>query len=98
MRLMAASKVFVGFEAPAAEVAEKRLSQGVKPAGEEVQVWRRLARVLTFGAVDVPVLGKVAPGEVPVVRLTRLATVAKALVSPVVLLAEAPRLVLAVRN
>jgi hypothetical protein len=42
--------------------------------------------------------GKGRPGETPVVRLTRLATVAKALEKPWMLVADAPRLSLVVKN
>src|SRR5712692_3725015 len=91
MRLRAASKVFVGAEAPLGVAAAKSVVQAVPAV--EVQVFRRLARVLTLAAGEAPVAGKAAPGEVPLVRSARLAKVAKALARPWVLVAEEPRMV-----
>jgi len=67
--------VLLGAEPLVGVVAEK---SGVQLAGEVavVQVLRRLARELILAAGDEPFLGgKEAPGDVPVVRLARLATV-----------------------
>ena len=97
-RFSAASKVLVGAEAPAGVAAVKRLVQGLRSVFAAVQVLSRLARVLTFAAGEAPLLGKVVPGDVPVLRLARLATVAKALVRPCALVAEAPRLAPVARN
>ena len=62
-------------------VAEKR---AVQPEAEfaEVQVFNRLATELILAAGDEAFWGKEAPGDVPVVRLARLATVATALRRP----------------
>ncbi len=80
--LRAASKVSVGAVAPVGVARVKRLVQGELSVVAEAQVWRRLARVFIFAAGDAPVAGKAAPGETPVVRLTRLPTVANALERP----------------
>ena len=96
--LRAASKVSVGAVAPVGVARVKRLVQGELSVVAEAQVWRRLARVFIFAAGDAPVAGKAAPGETPVVRLTRLPTVANALERPLVLVVEAPRLASVVMN
>ena len=90
--------MLVGVVAPLGMASVKRWVQGVESVVAEAQVWRRSTRVLIFAAGDAPVEGNDAPGEVPVVRLTRFATVLKALVRPWVLVAEAPRLPAEVRN
>ena len=94
-RLRAASRVLVGVEAAAVRV--KSCVQG--PAGVlAVQVLSRLARALMRGAGELPVAGKVLPGEVPVVFPAREMAMATALARPVALVAEAPRLAPGARN
>ena len=67
------------------EIAE---GAGVEEIGEGVDL----------AAGDAPLEGKVAPGEVPVVGLARLAAVATALARPMVLVAEAPMFPPGARN
>jgi hypothetical protein len=97
MRFKAASSVLPGAEPPVGVVAEKSWLQ---PAEEVVlvQVFSRLARELIRGAGEVPLLGKDAPGALPVVMLTKFATVATALPSPWALVEAAPTLPPALRN
>ncbi len=78
-------------------VAEK---SALQPEGTvaEVQVFKRLAMELILAAGDEPFEGKEAPGDVPVVRFARLATVAAALLRPLVLVAEDAMLPSGLRN
>ena len=82
-RLSAASRVLFGAVPPPGVVAEK---SAVQPEGEvaEVQLFNRLAIELILAAGDEPFAGNEAPGDVPVVRLARLATVATAVIAFVV--------------
>ena len=57
-----------------------------------------MAIELILAAGDEPFAGKEAPGDVPVVRLARLATVATALLIPLLLVAEDPMLPPGLRN
>jgi hypothetical protein len=95
--LSAASKVLLGAVPLPGVVAEK---SAVQPEDEvpEVQVFNRLAIELILAAGDEPFEGKEAPGDVPVVRLARLATVATALLRPLVLVADDPMLPPGLRN
>jgi hypothetical protein len=71
----------LGAVPPLGVVAEK---SELQPEAEvpEAQVFNRLARELILAAGDAAFWGKEAPGDVPVVRLARLVTVATALLSP----------------
>jgi hypothetical protein len=94
---MAAAKVLAGAVPPGGVAAVKSWLQGVA-AVEDVQVLSRLAMLLMRGAGETPAEGKDAPGETPVVRFARFETVATALARPIVLLEDAPKLPLEVRN
>src|ERR1700747_3138497 len=96
-RLRAASKVLLGAVPPPGVVAEKSTVQP-EAAVAEVQVFNRLAIELILAAGDEPFGGKEAPGDVPVVRLARLATAATALLRRLVLLSDDPMLPPGPRN
>ena len=86
----------MGTDAPLGVVAVKSGVQLEETA--EVQVLSRLARELILAAGDAPFWGKDAPGDVPVVRFARLATVATAFARPCVLVGVAPMLPPGLRN
>src|SRR5882757_444899 len=96
-RFRRASRVLLGAVPLLGVVAEK---SGLQPTGGAFarQLCNRLARELIFAAGDAPFWGKDAPGDVPVVRFARLATVATAFARPCVLVGVAPMLPPGLRN
>ena len=70
----------------------RRVEQAVEAMEAEVQVLRRLARLLMRAMGAVPLAGKVAPGAVPVVGSARLRAVLTAFARPVVFVLEAEML------